>query len=52
MDNWCEHLPVAEEAPGSAVLHNKLYVFGGLPAVDHDANLQPREQYLELLGRI
>ena len=25
------HLPVAEEAGGSAVLQNKLYVFGGLP---------------------
>ena len=25
------NMPVAAEAPGSAVLHNKLYVFGGFP---------------------
>ena len=42
------NVPVAAEAPGSAVLHNQLYVFGGVPAADHDANLQPGEQYLEL----
>ena len=45
------NVPVAAEAPGSAVLHNQLYLFGGVPAADHDANLQSREQYLEPLGR-